>query len=70
MNAKDAATRFKRNIIGCVINTQPFGYWPGGRAEVIDIFPDKNAPDIVMLIESLEGHGYIGILEDEEISIL
>lgn len=54
-------------LIGRKINTEEIGDYPGGVAEVIQLLPDPNAPEIVFLVRH-PSFGEIGIFEYEEVS--
>jgi len=76
MNAKQLVKKYGKSLIGREVLTVPMGYWPGGRAKVVDLCNDKNAPEIVMNVfkddwRDDEGNpGTMGIFEYEHISLL
>jgi hypothetical protein len=57
-------------LIGRIVRTVQFGDWPGGNARVVNLGEDPNAPEIVMNVESTEGHGPIGVFEYEPIELV
>ena len=76
-NAKLLVDYMGESIIGRNVNTHPMGEWPGGRAKVLSIYPDKNAPQIVMMVEGLDGQssdgedfGEIGVFDHECVELL
>jgi hypothetical protein len=55
-------------LIGHWIKTPPRGVYPGGLAKVVQIKPDKNAPDICMVVD-LPGFGEIGVFGYEQVQV-
>ena len=70
MTARTAVKIFGENLLGKTIFTPPFGDWKGGQAKVTELYPDPDAPEIVMTVKSVEGHGEIGVFGNETISII
>jgi hypothetical protein len=70
MNARTAVKTFGELLIGQTIRTQPCGDWPGGLAKVRELYPDKQAKEIVMQIEGIRGQGEIGVFKYEQIEIV
>lgn len=60
---------FGEALIGKTVDTMAIGEWPGGPAVVINISPDKNAPEIVFTVKHPE-FGEMGIFEHEDVVIL
>ena len=48
MNARRAVKTFGELLMGQTIRTQPCGDWPGGLAKVKELYPDKQAKEIVV----------------------
>nr|VFK46589.1 MAG: hypothetical protein BECKTC1821E_GA0114239_10675 [Candidatus Kentron sp. TC] len=63
-------------LIGKTIRTRKEGIYPGGDATVIDIDPDPDEPNIVMMVHlpgwdnGEDGSGNADILYDEEVELL
>jgi len=55
MNALDLVNVLGKKLIGRKVLTIPMGTWPGGKAKVINLGDDPNAPDIVMNVKPLDG---------------
>lgn len=67
MLATDMIHRWKwHELIGRKIVTQPYGDWPGGVATITEVYPDPEAPEIVLQVKS-EEHGEIGVFNFEEV---
>jgi len=69
MTAGELSEKLGTDLIGRDILTVPFGQWPGGFAEVIQIQPDPAAPEIVFQVKS-KLHGEIGVFENEPVQLL
>lgn len=69
MNARALVQKLGKHLVGRSVNTSAVGDYPGGVATVIEIEPDKNAPEIVFQV-NLPGWGDIGVFEHEEVSLL
>ncbi len=67
MTAAEFVTMHGTAPIGRRINTEAWGFYPGGVATVIEVVPDPNAPEIVLQVRH-PGFGEIGIFEHEEVS--
>jgi hypothetical protein len=69
MNAKEAVEKFGSKLVGECVLTEEIGTYPGGWATVIQILPDPNAPDIVMMVSnsSYDEEPTMGIFEYENI---
>jgi len=77
MNASELVTQYGAALVGRVVETKPFGQWPGGPATVIEIGPDKEAPEIVFQVRHLkfkdpetEKLWDIGVFEYEDVNLL
>ena len=79
MNAYDLVKKHGKNLVGRTIMTEQEGAWPGGKARVLELFPDKEgAPEIVMQVRGLERQGRhvdnedddIGVFDHEEVTLL
>lgn len=68
MNARTLVQKLGKHLIGRRVNTPAVGEYPGGMATVIEIEPDKNAPEIVFQV-NLPSWGDIGVFEHEEVSL-
>ena len=65
MNAKQYIDELGENAIGQVVQTEAIGEYPGGLAEIIEIYPDPAAPDIVcMVLHPIWGEMWILEYED------
>jgi hypothetical protein len=69
MLAKELVQRYGSRLINEWILTEPIGEYPGGIARVIELTPDKNAPEIPIQV-NLPGWGKIGIFEDETVALI
>jgi hypothetical protein len=73
MKARTLAIRGRDELIGRKILTEAIGAWPGGLAEIIDVIPDPNAPEIVFEVRGLDPEVQYainaGALEDETIGV-
>lgn len=72
MSAKFFVWKWGQQAIGKNILTQPYGAYPGGIAEVVNIHPDPEAPEIVMTVKhptwtNEEGESEIGVFDHEEV---
>jgi hypothetical protein len=67
MNAKIFTDTHGYTIIGKHIFTEAIGEYPGGVAEVIALYPDKKAPEIVLQVKH-PTFGEIGIFEHESVN--
>lgn len=73
--APDAVNKYGRALIGCEVVTDRYGAWPGGRALVIEIAPDEEAPDIVMTVKAVQANTMVtaailnGDLSSDEIGV-
>lgn len=68
MKAKQLVKKLGKKLLGKEVNTPAVGEYPGGVATVIEIRPDRNAPEIVFQV-NLPGWGEIGVFEHEEVSL-
>jgi hypothetical protein len=59
---------YGNELIGKWVNTEKMGLFPGGRAIVIDLGTDPNAPEIVMNVKADNWHEEIGVFDHEEIN--
>ena len=64
-----ASKYLHRACIGQTLMTEPLGEYPGGPAQVVEILPDPNTPEIVFNVEH-PTFGVIGVFDDEEVEIL
>jgi hypothetical protein len=69
MKAGTLVKRFGKKLLGKRVNTPAVGEYPGGVATVIEIQPDKNAPEIVFQV-NLPEWGEIGVFEHEQVSLV
>jgi len=69
MKAKALVQKLGTKLIGQKVNTQAWGHYPGGLATVIEIEPDKNAPEIVFQV-NLPQWGQMGVFWHEEVSMV
>ena len=69
MNAKQLVEKMGNELIGRYIETEAIGEWPGGKARVIEIQPDPEAPEIVMQVTQDSGREYdpIGVFDWEDV---
>jgi hypothetical protein len=68
MNAKSLVLNLGTILLGQKVNTPAAGEYPGGVATVIQLAPDKKAPEIVFQV-NLPGWGEMGVLEHEDVSL-
>jgi hypothetical protein len=68
MTAKELAEEMGATLIGKQINTEQFGTYPGGIAEVIALTPDAEAPEIVIQVRH-PTFGEIGVFDFEDVSL-
>lgn len=78
MLAGAAVERLGDQLIGRIIVTARYGDWQGGKACVIELNPDKTAPEIVMTVKAVRTSRYdsrtnigeeIGVFDHEEIGL-
>lgn len=78
MLASDAVEQLGPQLIGRIIVTARYGRWQGGKARVIELNPDKTAPEIVMTVQAVRTTRYdsrtnigevIGVFDHEEIGL-
>lgn len=69
MLASELVKLYGDDLIGKRVWTYRFGEWPGGPATVVNIYPDRDAPDTGFGVEG-QGYEYMDILEHEEVAIL
>lgn len=62
--AKEAVQKFGAGLIGKIVMTEAIGEYPGGPAEVIELEPDPNAPEIVFQVRHAT-FGEIGVFDHE-----
>jgi len=55
-------------LVGRRILTEPIGMWAGGECEVVELLPDKGAPDIVFQVRRDDG-AEIGVLDWETVEL-
>lgn len=81
--AGDAVKKYGERLVGQEIVTAKVGYWPGGRARVLELYHDPAAPEIVLQVKATQnntmvtraiyanrlGGDEIGVFENEEIII-
>jgi len=77
MKAHEMTEALGKRLIGRQVLTQAMGTWPGGLAKVLELDPDPNDDNIVMLVKPLAGQidpdtkepfKEMGIFWNEEIS--
>ena len=69
VNVKYLKSVLGQRLVGRQVVTEAIGFWPGGLAEVIDIEPDPEAPDIVFRVRS-SVYGEVGIFEGETVELV
>lgn len=67
MKAIDILREYGQKLIGKVIDTEPMGDYPGGRAIITEILPDPNAQEISFTVKH-ESYGEIGVFWYEYVS--
>ena len=70
MRARTAVKKFGTALVGQTIRTQAIGDWRGGMAKVVELYPDKQAKEIVMQIRGTQGQGEVGVFHNEQIEIV
>lgn len=66
--AKELVNKFGIELIGKAILTQQEGCWPGGPAEIIDIYPIAGDANIVLMVRNHLGE--IGVFGTEECHLI
>lgn len=66
MTAKELVESKGEGLVGQMVFTKKIGEYPGGRAKVVELNPDPEAPEIVMQVMH-PTFGEIGVFEDEPI---
>lgn len=69
MNARELVEKYGEDLIGREVITPAMCNYPGGRATVIGVHPDPEAPDIVFDVLH-PSEGIMGILENENIRLI
>jgi len=69
MKANQLVQKLGQKLLGQKVNTPAGGEYPGGVATVIQIEPDKAAPEIVFQV-SLPHWGSVGVFDHEDVSLL
>ena len=59
----------RSGIIGKHVCTMAMGDYPGGLAEIVEIFPDPAAPEIPIQVNH-PTFGEIGLFEDETVVLM
>lgn len=69
--AKDLLYKYRFNLCGIIVLTEDLGIFPGGLAEIIEIEPDPNAPEISFNVHSFYNNEefVMGIFEWENIQV-
>jgi hypothetical protein len=70
MEAKKAVRLFGKALVGLAVRTEHFGAYPGGIVEVVELYPDPSAKEIVMHVRRDIWDEGIGIFADENIEIV
>lgn len=68
MTAKQLVEANGKKLIGLNVMTKRFGEYPGGVAEVIEIEPDPESPEIVFQVRH-PNFGEIGVFEFESVEL-
>jgi hypothetical protein len=69
MKANQLVEKHGKKLLGQKVHTPAAGDYPGGLATVIQLAPDKAAPEIVFQV-SLPHWGEIGVFEHADVSLL
>jgi hypothetical protein len=75
MKASELVAKYGKSLIGRKVVTQAVGAWPGGPATVTQVRHDKNAPEIVFMVKSLNAkihltHGEMGVFDHEDCTLM
>ena len=77
MNAAYLVKLHGKKLVGRKVFTEPYGEWPGGPAEVIELQPDRKHPEISFQVRHLlvdeigkEGRWEIRVFEHEDVDLL
>lgn len=69
MTAEQLFYRHGHELLGRMIHTESIGEYPGGPAVVVELEPDKAAPEIIFTVRH-KTFGEIGVFEHEEVELL
>jgi hypothetical protein len=74
MLAKELVNRLGSALIGRTVITRTYGIYSGGKARVVEIYPDPNAPEIVFNVQNdnwkdSNGDSIIGVFENEQVDL-
>ena len=65
--AKSIVQLFKEELIGQIFVSEPMGDYTGGKAEVVEVFPDDDNDGICMNVKQLSTGRIMGTFNDEYI---
>lgn len=69
MTAQELVDVLGDALVGRRVITEAIGEYPGGEAEVIQIQPDPEAPEIVFQVKH-PTYGEMGVFDYEDISLI
>jgi hypothetical protein len=75
MKASELVAMYGKKLVGRNVVTQAIGEWPGGPAKVVRVGHDKNAPEIVFMVVSLNPavrrkYKEMGVFDYEECTLM
>jgi len=69
MKAKELVKKFGKKLIGTTVITDKVGFWEGGECTILDLFPEKEDKNIVLLVQRIKDQEEIGVFSWENIVI-
>ena len=74
MNARKLLEVAGVRLLGRTVLTETIGYYPGGEARVVELAPDREAPELLFTVEhptrEQAGRRRIGVFDWEEVVLL